>query len=48
MIYQEVLRQANMLAFNDAFWVLSWVAGGLVPFVLVFKGLRKEKLAHGM
>jgi len=48
VIYQEVLRQASMLAFNDSFWVLSWVAGGLVPLVLVFKALRKEKPAHGM
>lgn len=47
VIYQELLRQANMLAFNDAFWVLSWVTGGLVPFVLVFKTLRKEESAHG-
>lgn len=47
MMYQEVLRQANMLAFNDAFWVLSWVAAGLVPLVLVFKALRKEESAHG-
>lgn len=41
LIYQEVQRQANMLAFNDAFWVLSWVAGGLVPVVLMFRALRR-------
>lgn len=48
VMYQEVLRQANMLAFNDAFWVLSWVAGGLIPFVLVFKTPKRVPSAHGM
>ncbi len=48
LIYQEVLRQANMLAFNDAFWMLSWVAWGLVPFVLVFRALKKQEPEHGL
>lgn len=42
LIYQEVQRQANMLAFNDAFWVLSWVAGGLVPVVILFKTMKVQ------
>lgn len=41
LMYQEVQRQASMLAFNDAFWMLSLVAGGVVPLVLVFRGLKR-------
>jgi MFS transporter, DHA2 family, multidrug resistance protein len=37
MIYREVLRQANLLAFNDAFWALSWVVACLVPLTFLFR-----------
>lgn len=36
-VYQEVLRQANMLAFNDAFWLLSGITAGLLPLTLLLK-----------
>ena len=36
-IYQEVLRQANMLAFNDIFWLFSWFTAFLVPLTLLMR-----------
>ena len=36
-MYQEVLRQAGMLAFNDAFWLLSWATFLLIPLTFIFK-----------
>jgi DHA2 family multidrug resistance protein len=42
-IYQEVVRQAAMLAFNDAFWVMAWVTAGLVPLTFLLKEARKNQ-----
>jgi DHA2 family multidrug resistance protein len=36
-VYQEVLRQANMLAFNDAFLLLGWITAILLPLTLLMK-----------
>jgi DHA2 family multidrug resistance protein len=36
-LYQEVLRQANMLAFNDTFWLLSCFTAALIPLTLLFR-----------
>jgi DHA2 family multidrug resistance protein len=36
VIYEEVLRQAEMLAFNDAFRLLAWLTVFLVPLALLF------------
>lgn len=33
-LYREVLRQANMLAFNDIFWIFAWFTAVLVPLTL--------------
>ena len=41
LIYQEIIRQASMLAFNDAFWILSWVTAGLVPLTFLLRGSKK-------
>mgnify|MGYP000988314728 CR=1 FL=1 len=38
IVYQEVLKQANMLAFNDTFWLLGWLTACLVPAVLLLHG----------
>ena len=49
VIYQEVLRQANMLAFNDSFWILGWMTACLVPTVFLLqnpKGDRSEGPTH--
>jgi DHA2 family multidrug resistance protein len=37
VVYREVLRQANMLAFNDTFWILAWMTAALVPLCLLFR-----------
>ena len=37
MVYEELLRQANMLAFNDAFAVLSTMLMLTLPLVLLIK-----------
>jgi len=37
IIYQEVLRQASMLAFNDAFWLFAWLTVLLVPLTLLMR-----------
>jgi DHA2 family multidrug resistance protein len=48
-VYQEVMRQASMLAFNDSFWLLSLLTALLVPFTLLMKkpkGPVKPGAAH--
>jgi DHA2 family multidrug resistance protein len=37
LLYREVLRQANMLAFNDTFWILAVMTAALVPLTLLFR-----------
>ena len=37
VMYQEVLRQARLLAYNDAFWLLSLLTAFLIPPVLLLK-----------
>jgi DHA2 family multidrug resistance protein len=41
LIYQEVIRQATMLAFNDAFRFLAYVTAALVPLTFLLKSPRK-------
>ena len=36
-IYQEVLRQANMLAFNDIFWLFAWLTALVAPLTLLMR-----------
>ena len=36
-IYQQVLRQANMMAFNDTFWLLALATAVLVPLTIFFR-----------
>jgi DHA2 family multidrug resistance protein len=40
LIYRAVARQAHMMAFNDAFWILAWLTAIMVPMILL---LRKPK-----
>ena len=42
-IYNELIRQATMLSFNDAFYLLSTIMMLILPFVL----LMKKGEAHG-
>ena len=39
--YGEVLRHANMLSFNDVFWILGWMTGFLIILPLFMKGPKK-------
>jgi len=39
-LYREVLRQANMLAFNDIFWIFAWFTGLLIPLTLLMRRPR--------
>ncbi len=50
-LYREVIRQANMLAFNDVFWLFAWMTVALVPLTLLMKSLkhgRREELPGGL
>ncbi|MCU0581155.1 MAG: DHA2 family efflux MFS transporter permease subunit [Syntrophales bacterium] len=46
IVYQEVLKQANMLAFNDTFWLLGWLTACLVPTVLLLQGPKGDQPKH--
>ncbi|MHC1744483.1 MAG: DHA2 family efflux MFS transporter permease subunit [Syntrophobacteraceae bacterium] len=39
-LYREVLRQANMLAFNDVFWLFAWLTVAMVPLTFLMKTLK--------
>ncbi len=43
VIFRELLRQAAMLAYNDAFWLLSTLMFLILPFVLL---MRRPKEIH--
>ena len=43
LIYQDVIRQATMLAFNDVFRGLAWVSAVLVPLTFLMKRAEKER-----
>lgn len=36
-VYQEVVRQATMLAFNDIFWLFAWFTAVLVPLTFLMQ-----------
>lgn len=49
-IYREVLRQANMLAFNDIFWIFAWFTAVLVPLTFLMrpaKGGAPDRMPGG-
>jgi DHA2 family multidrug resistance protein len=43
MIYGELLRQANMMAFNDAFYFLSVLMIIILPMVLLMKRIKHRR-----
>jgi DHA2 family multidrug resistance protein len=43
--YQQLLRQASMLSYQNAFWVLSIVAALLVPWPFIMRRPPKRKKA---
>jgi DHA2 family multidrug resistance protein len=40
MIYGNLIRQANMLAYVDAFWLLGWTFIAMVPFMFLMKSAK--------
>ncbi len=44
LIYYEVLRQASMLGFNDAFWVFGVMTLVLVPMAVMMKGAKASSV----
>jgi hypothetical protein len=47
MIYKGLLRQATMMAFNDAFFVVYIIMVCVLPFVFFMK-MGKQGLPPGM
>ncbi len=47
-IYQRVLRQSYMLAFNDTFWLLSLATAALVPLTIFFRQKSKTAPSEGV
>lgn len=43
-IYQDILRQANMLAFNDSFRALAIATAFLVPLTLIFRRVSRPRV----
>jgi DHA2 family multidrug resistance protein len=37
LLAREVARQAAMMAFNDSFWMLAWIAASMLPLVFLLK-----------
>jgi DHA2 family multidrug resistance protein len=46
-IYQEILRQASMLAFNDIFYILSIATATLIPLTLILRKGRSGAASSG-
>jgi len=44
-IANEIARQAQMIAFNDLFWFIGWIAFALLPLLLLMKRPEKAGLA---
>jgi DHA2 family multidrug resistance protein len=42
MIYNQLLRQASMLSFNDAFYLLSILMVLILPLVLLMRGGKES------
>jgi DHA2 family multidrug resistance protein len=46
-IYQEILRQASILSFNDTFFILATATGLLIPLTLLFRRGRAGAASSG-
>ena len=45
---EEVSRQANMIAYNNAFLVLSIIMALLIPFIPLFRNLKQRPRSEGV
>ena len=43
MLYGSMLRQANMLAFADAFWVMAVLFLCIVPLMFLMKKMKPAR-----
>ena len=48
MIYGQMLRQASMISFNDAFYLLSVLMICILPLVLLMRAGKVDASAAGM
>lgn len=48
VIHQEILRQAEMMAFNDTFWLLACLTAALIPFTLLFRRGKGDARVGGL
>jgi DHA2 family multidrug resistance protein len=48
LVYNQLLRQASMLAFNDSFYILSILMVLILPFVLLMKRAKDTTPPTGM
>ena len=44
LVYDQLLKQASMLAFNDSFYILSVIMILILPFVLLMKKAKESSL----
>jgi hypothetical protein len=40
LIYGNLVRQANMLAYVDAYWLLGWTFIAMIPFMFFMKSAK--------
>ena len=40
LLYGSMLRQSNMLAFSDAFWVMGVLFLAIIPLMFLMKKIR--------
>jgi DHA2 family multidrug resistance protein len=45
LVYANLLRQANMLAYTDAFWLLGLTFLAMIPFMFLMKRTRPSRAA---
>jgi DHA2 family multidrug resistance protein len=48
LIYNRLIREASMLSFNDAFYILSIILILTIPFVLLMKKEKRDTPSPGM
>ncbi len=47
IIYRQLIRQANLFSFNDAFYVSTIILLCVIPVVLLLKGTKNAKVVLG-
>ena len=42
MLYGELVRQSNMLAFIDVFWILGVICFAMIPLMFFIKSVPRQ------